>query len=282
MMTMKPADPVSTPDAPAVCFVCSSPLDEHLDRRPCDEVASALEAEVSDDPVRGADFLALSEVSPPVTVLAWSSPPNPNNDDEPLALTPEDHEALTGFPLQEGYRRADDQRPIGLIRGADGIWRDRLAAKVAEAERVPGLEVELDRLRSERDRAEFHAARAEKIAAARQVQIDDLTLQLGAVQAELLEAQRASVPEATAATPPEIRRLNTGAIDEIVGRGVNVHLEMMDRDFVWLGIYGPGGEQLHVDVTAVIPPRRKRPVIRIVTSADPPEVDGAKRTRSKR
>lgn len=69
--------------------------------------------------------------------------------------------------------------------------------------------------------------------------------------------------EAMSTHPTEVRRNDAGDVDEIVAAGV-VHLEMMDRDHVWIGVYPPGEEQVHIDICAVIPKRRKRPAIRIV------------------
>lgn len=279
--------------------------DDRVNHEPESEVSSEIAS--PDDRGRAADFLALSE-----TVLAWSSLADDQVDDPERALDAlrRDRDRLAAQVV--AFERDWQGNPAAIVAGlqvevarltaeVDGSAAEHLAcAEELRAANARVVELLTERedaeaLRAERDRAESHASRAEKIAAWRQVQIDDLTLQLGAVQAEVVRMQverdrlRALVAEqaeraAANPTSPEIRRLPTGAVDEIVARGVDVHLEMMDRDFVWLGIYGPGGDQLHVDVTAVIPPRRKRPVIRIVTSADPAEEPQgkAKRTRSKR
>lgn len=47
--------------------------------------------------------------------------------------------------------------------------------------------------------------------------------------------------------------------DEIVGTGF-VHVERMDRDHLWIGL-GSGEDMVHLNVVAVIPKRRKRPVL---------------------
>lgn len=83
--------------------------------------------------------------------------------------------------------------------------------------------------------------------------------------------------------PPEIRRREDGSFDEIVARDCFVHFEMMDDNFLWVGITTKDGKTLSVDVLAEIPKRRKRPVIRVVTrdeSTLPTAADSAEAKQS--
>lgn len=75
-------------------------------------------------------------------------------------------------------------------------------------------------------------------------------------------------------SPLEIRRREDGTIDEIVVGGAFVHLEMLDRDLVWIGITDRDGKTLHVDIAAVIPPRGKRPVVAVQVREDEPAGGG--------
>lgn len=81
----------------------------------------------------------------------------------------------------------------------------------------------------------------------------------------LAEEVAALRPRCPPGVPVEVRRDPDGAIDEIVARGADVHLEVMDRHRVWLGVTTPDGRTLHVDISAEVPARRKRPVIAVQT-----------------
>ena len=45
----------------------------------------------------------------------------------------------------------------------------------------------------------------------------------------------------------EVRTNPDGSLDEIVARGVGIHIEQMDRDHWWMSIDGPDGRRLSVN-----------------------------------
>lgn len=47
----------------------------------------------------------------------------------------------------------------------------------------------------------------------------------------------------------EVRRNDDGTLDEIVATGCDIHLEMLDDNLVWIGIYKDGYRQV-VNITA--------------------------------